>query len=342
VEGEPVEAQEFRLGCLTRKVTRLKPTTPFVKQVPQYAWRPVRVARPSEGIRRETIACPGCGKEVRVSVPSQPPRLAMRLKALLLGRSPGTPQRSLAFIGSLLGLVFVFVFVFIFVGDLSVVANLSDQDWKLVSIALSAVAFGTVYFLFDELNPAGRLPSIVGGGDAHKLEYASWGYRSAPGVLLNVVIIAIFGAFIFALFERRSTEPSVGTRATESNKTPKGPGLPPPSPYVAPRFTIDAVNPLSGGGVGVTATFPKPGTVAAGDKDDPALGTAFPGTPQLQLTHVTVKRRGTLSFVLDPTGAARSRLRDGSLKMKIMLAYIPHGQTLSQHRTAGEVTLVGR
>src|SRR5262249_23098620 len=97
----------------------------------------------------------------------------------------------------------------------------------------------------------------------------------------------------------------------------------------------------NGGRVRLTATLPRRGTLLAGDKADPAMGTAFPGTPSLVMSSIPVAARGPATVVLGPTAATRARLDGGnSVKAKITIAFTPRGASLAQKRTA-EVTLVG-
>jgi len=156
-----------------------------------------------------------------------------------------------------------------------------------------------------------------------------------------LMLAAVLVAGMSATFLDRaiSDEPGAGAQRSASAKQPvKGFG---PTFEWPPRFTLNGVDALRGGRVHLTVTVPKAGKVYAGDKDDPAMGTRFPGSPDLVLKKIAVRRKGALSFTLDPTAAARARLaREGRVKMKLTVAYRPQQRTLPQRRTA-EVTLRG-
>ena len=139
-------------------------------------------------------------------------------------------------------------------------------------------------------------------------------------------------------------ERHLNAAAASSPKVGVGPGgarpAPPPA-LIPPRFTVERLEPLSGGRVRLTATLPRRGTLIAGDKADPAMGTAFPGTPRLVLSSIPVASRGRATLVLGPTDPTRASLERGrSVKAKLTIAFTPRGESLAQRRTA-DVTLVG-
>jgi hypothetical protein len=334
------ENQEFRLGCFTHDATVPSLDT-VVDRVPSYEYAPARATRPQKGTRREKVRCPKCGEEVTVEVASLSSR-ASRAKDLLFGRPPFSPKQSIVSLVSLL--VSVAAIVFLALGGWEGLLFTWDEDWAefglLVVWSALAVAIVVLIRLF---RPGGPLPSIVEDPGRHDV---SAGRRSglARGVdrvppwlkasLFIIGVLAVFFGVGFLYYGGGSTDE-------------KGIGKPAPVPFVPPTFTLDRVEPQSGGEVRVTATLPKRGSITAGDKADKRVGPTVGGGhpfefPILLIARtIPVRGAGETRFTLRPTEEARALLEErASLKAKVKVAYTPKGRAYPEYQTA-DVTLEG-
>jgi hypothetical protein len=97
-----------------------------------------------------------------------------------------------------------------------------------------------------------------------------------------------------------------------------------------------------GGSVLIAVRVPERGTVAAGDTSDSRLGTRFAGIPRLQLATARAGHGGMSVLTLRPTSEGYRELRaGGEVRVKVVVAYTPLGESNRQKRTSEVVLRAG-